>query len=138
MAAISELSELLGSLDPILHPGTFAFCQLPEGAIPPGEAISWFREAEGVSVILPIAMARTSGWLVSLELAWITLAVHSDLAAVGLTATVASTLAAHGISCNMVAAFHHDHLFVPTDRATDALQLLQQLAANSSEKVISR
>lgn len=103
----------------------------------PAEAISWFREAEGVSVILPIAVARASGWVVSLELAWITLAVHSDLAAVGLTATVATTLAAQGISCNMVAAFHHDHLFVPADRADEALQWLQQLAANSSEKVIS-
>ena len=41
--------------------------------------------------------------------------------------TVAEALARSGISCNVVAGFHHDHLFVPhadASRARDALELL--------------
>ena len=57
----------------------------------------------------------------------ITLQVHSSLAAVGLTARVAESLAARGISANMVAAFHHDHVFVPWARRTDALNALAEL-----------
>jgi len=58
----------------------------------------------------------------------ITLQVHSSLAAVGLTARVAESLAAHGISANMVAAFHHDHVFVPWARRGEALKILENLA----------
>ena len=57
----------------------------------------------------------------------ISLQVHSSLDGVGLTAAVSGLLAEHGIACNMVAAFHHDHLFVPADRAEEALALLQRL-----------
>jgi len=53
--------------------------------------------------------------------------VPSDLAAVGLTAAFAQALAAVGISCNVLAGAHHDHLFVPVDRATDALAALRAL-----------
>ena len=58
----------------------------------------------------------------------ITLGVHSSLAAVGLTARVAESLTAHGISANMVAAFHHDHVFVPWDRRDEALIILDNLS----------
>ena len=63
-----------------------------------------------------------AGW------ARITLQVHSSLAAVGLTARVAESLAERGISANMVAAFHHDHVFVPWPRRAEALIILENLA----------
>jgi hypothetical protein len=55
--------------------------------------------------------------------------VHSSLEAVGLTAAVAAVLAAAGISANLVAAFHHDHVFVPADRAGEALDRLRRLSS---------
>jgi len=58
--------------------------------------------------------------------------VTSDLHAVGLTAAVATALAAAGISCNVVAGACHDHLFVPVDRAGEALAALQALRQPSS------
>jgi hypothetical protein len=61
--------------------------------------------------------------------AWITLTVHSDLHAVGLTAAVADALAGKRISCNVVAAAHHDHLFVPVDEGAAALAALRDLQA---------
>jgi hypothetical protein len=55
--------------------------------------------------------------------------VHSSLEAVGLTAAVAGALTAAGISANVVAAFHHDHVFVPADRAEAAMAQLDLLRA---------
>lgn len=128
---ISDLSLLLRSLRPVLQPGTFAFCSLPGGVPVPASALGWFREAEGVSVILPAAEAIASGLPVEFEAAWITLTVHSALGAVGLTAAVSGALAEAGISCNVVAAYHHDHLFVPADRGAEAVRVLEALAAKA-------
>ena len=60
--------------------------------------------------------------------AWITLRVHSDRHAVGLTAAFATALGQAGISCNVVAAAYHDHLFVAADAADRAVAVLQELA----------
>jgi hypothetical protein len=54
--------------------------------------------------------------------------VHSSLEAVGLTAVVATKLAAEGISANVIAAFYHDHVFVQANRAKAALAALTSLA----------
>ena len=125
---IHDLGRLLRELQPRLHEGTFAFCSLrPSEAIPAG-AIGSFRESEGVTVIVPRAEARSAGLAPVFEAAWITLEVHSALEAVGLTAAVARALGDVGIPCNIVAAVHHDHLFVPADRAADALRALRELS----------
>jgi hypothetical protein len=112
---------------PVLHPGTFVFCRLPARAAVPPETIGWFREAEGLSVIVPPAAATAGGLAVEFEAAWITLTAESSLSSVGLTAAVSALLAGAGIACNVVAACHHDHLFVPADRATEAMRLLEHL-----------
>lgn len=125
---IHDLGRLLRELQPRLHEGTFAFCSLrPSEAVPTG-AIGSFRESEGVTVIVPRAEARSAGLAPVFEAAWITLEVHSALEAVGLTAAVARALGDVGIPCNIVAAVHHDHLFVPADRAADALRALRELS----------
>jgi uncharacterized protein len=61
--------------------------------------------------------------------AWITLTVHSSLEAVGLTAAVSKALTEENISCNVVAAFFHDHIFVPVKDAERAMNALQRLIA---------
>ncbi len=127
--AISELSEIIRSLQPTHNPGTFAFCRLPDASVAiPAATVGWFRETEGISVILPLADAVAAGWTVDSEAAWITLNVESSLEAVGLTAAVSAALASEGISCNVVAACRHDHLFVPVERAGDAIRVLQGLS----------
>jgi hypothetical protein len=91
--------------------------ELQAGAPPLGDAFALIREDEGVTVVRP-----GRGW------ARITLAVHSSLEAVGLTAVVAAALTERGISANMVAAAHHDHVFVPWARRDEALAALKELA----------
>jgi hypothetical protein len=53
--------------------------------------------------------------------------VNCALDGVGLTAAVASALAGEGIPCNVVAAFHRDHIFVPSEAAERALAVLKAL-----------
>jgi len=129
---IADLAQLLRSLRPALQPGTWAFVALPVGMAPREiDCIASFREAEGWSVIVTEAEAARANLPVLFLAAWITLEVHSDLYAVGLTAAVSSALAAAGISCNMVAAARHDHLFVPINAAQAALERLLQLQRDS-------
>ena len=96
-----------------------------------GAAIGTFREDEGVTAIVPADAADELG-IEGPDFARITLMVHSDLEGVGLTAAVATALADAGIACNMVAAFHHDHAFVPAPRAEEALEVLHTRAASAA------
>jgi uncharacterized protein len=95
-------------------------------------AIATFREAEAVTLITSEAQAIAAGLPILFRAAWITLRVHSDLQTVGLTAAFAQALGQAGISCNVVAAVHHDHIFVPVERADAALAALRRLQERSA------
>jgi hypothetical protein len=126
----TNLSILLRTMQPTQEAGTYVFC--PVGlsfAIPWPEVVGFFREAEGVTLILRQEVADQLGLPYEFVAAWLMLTVHSALAAVGLTAAVAQALAAENISCNVVAAYYHDHLFVAQADADRALAALRQLAA---------
>ena len=83
-------------------------------------------------MLIPVELAQKSMLNVESPMRCITLNVFSSLEGVGLTAAVSSALGDNGIPCNMVAAFHHDHVFVPSemcDQAMEVLILLQNQAA---------
>jgi hypothetical protein len=90
-------------------------------------ALASFREKEGMTLVIP-RMKATEVQHSSGPMARITLAVHSSLEAVGLTAAVSRTLANDGISANMIAAYHHDHVFVPLALADRAMNCLHGLS----------
>lgn len=130
-SAKRDLDELLASLEPALHDADFAFVTLPKtsyGAHAELLPIAAFAEAEGLTLIVPLHRAQHAGLRFDGVFRMITLNVHSSLAAVGLTAAVAAALAKRGISANVVAAFYHDHIFVPAERAEEALRALAELA----------
>ncbi len=127
----THLHTLLAGLDPHLRPGVHVFASVAPGTVLDVEPIASMAEDEGRTVVLPEVDARRMGLPVEFRCAWITLRVASSLSAVGLVARVTSALAAHGISVNPVAGFHHDHLFVPHDRADDAMRVLTALRPTS-------
>lgn len=133
MAGESTLTTLLGSLAPQLNPGTYVFCSVAaDQAIEPQHIIGSIREAEGLSLILAQEQADRLGLGYDYLAAWISLSVHSALSAVGLTAALAGALAAAGISCNVVAGYYHDHLFVAQADAERAMTVLRQLAKGAA------
>ncbi len=126
------LPGLLRALDPQLRPGVFVFASVPPGAVLDVDPVATMAEDEGRTVVLPEAEAERLGLPAEYRCAWITLRVASSLSAVGLLARVTAALAGRGISVNPVAGFHHDHLFVPHDRAADALDALAGLQARAT------
>ncbi|MCF3641906.1 ACT domain-containing protein [Rhizobium sp. TRM95111] len=132
MDGICDLDRLLKEMRPVLAQGEFVFCTVPDGDLRPWldlDPLGTFREEEGLTLILPMAVAQANGLSGSAALSLITLTVHSALEAVGLTAAIATALARDGISANVVAAYHHDHVFVPAADGERALAALEALAA---------
>ncbi|AKH20479.1 ACT domain-containing protein [Sedimenticola thiotaurini] len=128
MQPISDLGRLLQAMEPVQTPGVYIFTMLPDGvAIDPASIVASIREPEGVSLVVTEETAVHLELPVLFRAAWITLNVHSDLAAVGLTAAFSTALGEVGISCNVVAGVHHDHIFVPYEQANSALTALRRL-----------
>ncbi len=128
MTTGSALAVLLANLRPQAQPGTYVFALVPEASASiRRDAVVTVREPEGLTIVLPRATAEDHGLVFGFEATWITLTVDSALDAVGLTAAVATALARAGIPCNVVAGYHHDHLFVPAARRQDALDVLDAL-----------
>ena len=129
MTGESDLDMLTRNMSATLTPGTYVFATVrgttPDGLTPRMS----FAEAEGTTLVLPLDQAQKAGITYEYPCRMITLEIHSALAAVGFLARITTALAAHGISVNPVSAFFHDHLFVPEDRADDAMGILRELAA---------
>lgn len=127
MPGETDLKTLLESLHPVIRDGDYVYALWPHGKPLEGGIEAAVREAEGLTVVLRRNEADRLGLAYDFVAAWITLQIHSALEAVGLTAAVSAALTHAGISCNVLAGFHHDHLLVPVaeaDRALDVLRLL--------------
>ncbi|MEV8253771.1 ACT domain-containing protein [Rhodoglobus sp. NPDC076762] len=132
MAAISDLNELLASMHPQRNDGVFVFATVTSlDSIEASSIVALMREHEGISVVMTEADARRQGIEHEFRSSWITLTVTSALEAVGLTAAFARALGEAGISCNVIAGHHHDHLFVPVESTDAALQALRSLQASA-------
>jgi hypothetical protein len=119
----AALCTMLRSMQPVLHPDPYSIT-VQASAVP--GAFATVAEPEGLTVIALLT-------LVPCATAWarISLSLHSDLSAVGLTAAFARALADEGISANVVAGFFHDHVFVPWEKRNEAVAALQTLSSNA-------
>lgn len=128
--AIIDLDILLENLQPVLDPEEYVFCTVNGDlknylSLNP---LATFVESEGLTLVLTTLQAQSLGACTDFTFKRIALSVYSSLEAVGLTAVVASALAKEGISANMIAAYHHDHVFVPVAKADQAMQILTRLS----------
>lgn len=126
----TDLLYLLKNMHPYLNQGEYVFCTTVEKlTLSYDEALMIFKEAEATTLILERSIADRLQLDYSFVASWITLRVHSSLEAVGLTAAFSNALAENNISCNVVAAFHHDHIFVASSDADKAMKVLMALSA---------
>jgi uncharacterized protein len=127
MAGTTDLAQLLRTLEPVLRDGEFVYATVVE--VPAGVPVeATVREPEGLTIVVRRDAADIHGIRYDYVAAWITLTVHSSLEAVGLTAAFATALSREGISCNVLAGHHHDHILVATADAERAMDVLHGLA----------
>ncbi|CAN7544282.1 ACT domain-containing protein [Neorhizobium sp. LjRoot104] len=132
MSGVTDLSTLLASLEPVLVDGEFVYATVPSESLHEYLAlkpIGMFFETEGLTLILPRDAAERARLAASAPLRCITMMVHSSLEAVGMTAAMAAALTTEGISANVIAAYYHDHIFVPAADAERAVVALRALSA---------
>lgn len=137
MPAVSDLPTLLATLRPELQTGVFMFCRLPTAdpiLLAALDPVVTVREAEGLTVVVTEAAALAHGLEPGPLMRMITLTVHSDLEAVGLTAAFSGALTEAGVSSNVVAGYHHDHIFVPAGQAVTAISALTALQTRSTKE----
>lgn len=132
--AIRALDQLLSTMQPTLEPEVYVYCIWPldkswHGPLP----LATFREKEGLTLVLTEQQAAEYQLDILFRARWISLRVHSDLEAVGLTAAFATALANAGLSCNVFAGAFHDHILVPVHQADAAILVLQQLQQSKSD-----
>lgn len=124
-----ELTFLIENMDCVLNEGVYVFCAISEWNSDLIKlAVCHFKEAEGITIVLKKEVADEQNLPYEFKASWITLRVQSALNAVGLTAAIASNLSEKGISCNVIAGFYHDHIFVPSTLGREALNSLNSLS----------
>ncbi|WP_405400157.1 ACT domain-containing protein [Maribacter sp. Asnod2-G09] len=129
MAGETDLNILLRTLKPSLNKGNYVFISVKDIPHISRENILFeFKEKEGITIILEQAKADELNFKYEFVASWITLTVHSALDAVGLTAAVSTALTKHNISCNVVAAYYHDHIFVSTKDTKKAMEVLSEFS----------
>ncbi len=126
----ANLDVLINTMKPQLNSGEFVFCTLKTIKIDINNVLFFFRENEGITIVCTKEYADKKKYNYSSIFSWITLEVHSALEAVGLTAAFSQALAVHNISCNVVAGYYHDHIFVQQEKAVEAIEVLENLAKN--------
>ncbi|RXM52616.1 MULTISPECIES: ACT domain-containing protein [unclassified Chryseobacterium] len=123
-----NLKNILKNLNPLLNEGKYVYCTVDNiDNIPFSKILFLFKETESITVVLKKEDAEALNLDFSYVASWITLEVHSSLAAVGLTAKFSQALSEAGISCNVVAAYFHDHIFVDEKDEAKAIEVLNGL-----------
>jgi hypothetical protein len=129
MTGETNLDKLLKTMNPKLNEGEYVFCSVNElGQLSFSDIILFFKEEEGFTIVVEKKLADNLHLKYSFIASWITLTVHSSLEAVGLTAAFSKGLADENISCNVVAGYFHDHIFVDRKDAEMAMMVLERFS----------
>jgi len=129
MSGERNLSELLKGMAPKLNKGEYVFTSVENiHNIARSDTLFEFKESEGITIVINRKKADELKLKYTYIASWITISIHSSLDAVGLTALFSNELAKHSISCNVVAGYYHDHIFVNKQDGNKALTVLKALS----------
>lgn len=129
MSGEKDLQKLLKNMKPEHNSGDYVFCKIEKVEnINLNEIEMFFKEKEAFTLILKKENAEKLNLEYSVVMSWITLSVHSSLEAIGLTAAFSNALSEHEISCNVVAAYYHDHIFIDKKDTVKAMEILSSFS----------
>jgi len=129
MKGETNLKQLIKNMSPELNNGEYVFVSVSDAIkFDRNDILCEFKERQGTTLVLQREKAVALGLKYNFVASWITLNVHSALEAVGLTAAVSKALTEHNISCNIIAGFYHDHIFVAKKDAIKAVEVLNALS----------
>lgn len=132
MSGETNISKLILEMSPELNPGEYVFSTVPNtDDIERKDTLCEIKEKEGTTVVIEKSKADHLKLPYDYVASWITLRIHSSLEAVGLTAVFSTALAKNDISCNVIAGYYHDHIFVDTKDSEKAMSVLTALAHKS-------
>jgi hypothetical protein len=132
MSGIKNLRTLIKSMEPVLNKGAYVFTTVTNNQVARSETLFEFKEEEGTTIVLEQSKADELGLSYEYISSWISLKIHSSLDAVGLTAAFSTELTKYNISCNVVAGYYHDHIFVDQKDGQKAIAILADFSKNYS------
>jgi hypothetical protein len=133
MPGKTNLKEILQNINPYLLDESFVFitsCEPIEDLVNLLNPKATFLEDEGMTLVISQKDADKHSLQYDSVFKCISLGVHSSLESYGLISTITHELSKHRISSNIFSGFFHDHIFVQTNMASEALKVISSMGSS--------